>query len=58
LAYALIVITVTTYGAVSTQHVARFSNYYDCAAFAVAWVAGQPRHQGETVQWHCEREKP
>jgi len=55
--YALIVITVTSYGAVNTQHVADdFADYQSCASFAVAWTADLPQHQGDTVQWHCERE--
>jgi hypothetical protein len=56
--YALIVIVITAYGAVSTQHVAQFSNYHDCAAFAVAWTSGLGSPD-ETVRWTCEiEEKP
>jgi hypothetical protein len=65
--YTLIVITITIYGDVSTQHVARFNNFDDCASFAVAWTDAGHRSSGDstvpgdsTVQWTCEieEEKP
>jgi hypothetical protein len=55
LAYVLIVVTVTSYGAASSQRVADFANFHDCAAFALAWTQEQ-QHHDDTVQWHCERE--
>jgi hypothetical protein len=55
MSYVLIVLTVTSYGATNSHRVARFSNFHDCAAFALAWTQGQ-QHRDDTVQWHCERE--
>jgi hypothetical protein len=58
--YTLIVTTITAYGDVSTQHVARFNNFHDCASFAVAWTDAGHRSSDSTVQWTCEieEEKP
>jgi hypothetical protein len=54
--YALIVVTVTSYGAAHTQRVAQFNNFHDCAAFAVAWTDGQ-RSPESTVRWECQIEE-
>jgi hypothetical protein len=54
--YALIVVTVTSYGATHTQRVAQFSNYHDCASFAVAWTDDQRSSPDSTVQWQCQRD--
>jgi hypothetical protein len=55
-AYVLILTTVTAYGAVNTQQIAKFSNFHDCVAFALAWTnAG--RSPDSTVRWQCQIEE-
>jgi hypothetical protein len=55
LAFVLIVSTITTYGAVSTQRVAEFSNFHDCQAFATAWTDAR-RSPDATVRWQCQEQ--
>jgi hypothetical protein len=52
--YALVVIAVTTYGAVITQRLATFDDLQSCQAAAQAQVATQQLLHTTNVHWRCE----
>jgi hypothetical protein len=54
--YALIVTTITTYGATHSQRVAQFSNFHDCVSFAVAWTDAGLQSRDSTAQWQCQKD--
>ena len=52
--YALVVIAVTTYGAVITQRLETFDDLQSCQAAAQAQVATQQLLHTANVHWRCE----
>jgi hypothetical protein len=52
--YALVIIVVTTYGAVTTQRVAMFDDLQSCESAAQAQVATQHVLRTANVHWRCE----
>jgi hypothetical protein len=59
MSYVLILIVISSFGAVDTQRVPRFDSYQSCAEFAVAWADSQrPLNSPDShLRWHCQRDE-